>query len=76
MRKLVTRPIEWGGPLRLWDVVDILRDEKMRRIYLIYVIGQADAMPYEVRAAIADIDRSRRGLPTRYKKPGAGPGKD
>ncbi|WP_250489894.1 hypothetical protein [Caballeronia sp. INML2] len=64
------------GPSHLWAVVDFLREERIRHFYLAYVMSHADAMPDEVRAAIADIDRSRRGFPTRYKKPGAGPGKD
>lgn len=76
MREPVKRPIKWGVPPRLWDVVDFLRDEKLRRVYLSYVMSPADTTPDEVRAAIADIDRSRRGLSTRYKRPGAGPGKD
>jgi hypothetical protein len=38
-------------------------------LYLQTWLDDASTTPEEVPAAIADIDRSHRGLPTRYKKP-------
>jgi hypothetical protein len=59
-RHYLKRPATLGD-LPVFNVADVLRTEKERRLYLDVVREDPESTADEVRDAIADIDRSRLG---------------